>query len=184
MDEVALKIMFGDCRFYEFTVILAISKTGFLLKPYISLWSQVEVEDWNGEGGRVLELTNTGRIDVNSLIWWTTKCLIPFTNQCCATLIFNKTQLHSKSDFRDLLRKNKVQVMELPAGLNCILNPLKPIIQFMKKYLHISAKEIKKVTTEILAQLIINGLLYITHEKPILLYEAFNCLSLYNYPAG
>ena len=185
MDEVTFDFSFlkkyKSHNRKKATLFLALSRDNIILKPFIVYCSNIEQKK-ETHPAIVTTQTETGDPDTDCLKRWVNDCVLPYTRGSPALLILDIWENHRDEDFRRLLEQNRIRVIELPAGVSCILNSLKHIIKFLidsvtgyAKQSDCCSRKHKRVKQNMVNQWIMESLKQVLGSKANLLYSAFDC---------
>lgn len=166
------------------TLFLAIGKDGIVLKPCMVFCPNIEPEKDACTQGIITSQTETGDSDAQSLSKWLEHSLLPYTRGTPSLLILQSDATHRAEEFGRELREGKVEVLWLPKGVSCIMNPLRRIIPLLVSLVMDCAKQSdcanrkhKRVKQAMVNRWVMDTLKRILSEKAEMFYTAFDCLT-------
>ncbi|MEL7342722.1 MAG: transposase, partial [Bacteroidota bacterium] len=111
------------------TCVLAVSRSGTILKPFV-IFKGKSIERFRNfnPSRRVLEkivLSSSDKAWMNSSTMksWITKCLLPHTQRKPAVLLMDNFSAHKAEDVLNLLEENHVHVVWVPAHCTSVAQP-------------------------------------------------------------
>ena len=160
------------------SIFLSITKSGKIVKPLI-ISPPCKRAIKYPEGFLTLISSGKDFDQLTCLLKWVHVSLLDHTKGHPSLLLIDSWRNHRSKNFKELLSQNQIELLELPPGLNCVLNPLKDIISILNKFLFKKLNEMTQskhdeIKLEKLYELVMTGIEEIIKSNSELIASSFN----------